>query len=63
MKVLVASGMDTDIRDMDGLTAADLAEECDQKDCVYFLRSPSQVSGKTPEHLSSLIHYRYEKWN
>ena len=43
LKVLVASGIDPDIRDMDGLTPADLADECDKKDCVDFLRSPSQV--------------------
>lgn len=41
--MLIASGMDTTVRDMDGLTPADLANECGHKDCEMFLRSPSQV--------------------
>lgn len=35
--------MDTGIQDMDDLTPADLADECDHEDCALFLRSPSQV--------------------
>lgn len=36
--------MDTDIRDIDGLTPADLAEECKHTDCADFLKSPLQVN-------------------
>ncbi len=41
--MLVASGMEVDIRDTDGLTPAELAMECGHKDCADFLKSPSQV--------------------
>ena len=41
--MLIASGMNTDVQDMDGLTPADLADECDHEDCALFLRNPSQV--------------------
>ena len=42
--MLVASGMDTNVRDFDGLIPADLASECGHTKCAIFLRSPSQVN-------------------
>ena len=35
--------MNIEVRDMDGLSPADLADECGHEDCALFLRSPSQV--------------------
>ena len=36
--MLVNTGIDHSAQDMDGLTAADLAEECGHRDCANFLR-------------------------
>ena len=39
LKVLVATGVDPHVKDLDGMTPADLAEECGHSTCSVFLSS------------------------
>ena len=51
----MASDIDPNIRDLDGLTPADLAEECGHLDCANFLlkRESSELSA-SPNLVSSV---------
>ncbi len=42
--MLVATGVDPHTKDLDGMTPADLAEECKHLNCANYLRSQ-----KTPD--------------
>ena len=53
LKVLLSTGVDHTVQDLDGLTAADLAEECGHMDCAEFLRDYE------PPSLPDIMVYQY----
>ena len=60
LKVLVATGANPHIQDNDGLTPADLAEECGHGTCARYLRSCPVPAEKSGTQVNIVVPIRYQ---
>ena len=56
----MATGIDPDIRDLDGLTPADLAEDCGHSACAQFLQTykPPEMPELCVSNIKCLVYFR-----